>query len=178
MDLIVTRDGATWRAAFGGNRWRCALGHTGVTADKREGDGATPAGCWPLRRVLYRPDRRPAPETILPVAPLAPEDAWCDDPEDARYNQPARLPYAARHEVLWRDDGIYDVIVILAHNDDPPVPGTGSAIFLHIARGDYGPTEGCVALAVPDLLTVLRQADASSRVCVEAPATAAPAAPA
>ncbi len=167
MDLIVTREGATWRATFGENRWRCALGRAGVTADKREGDGATPAGCWPLKRVLYRPDRLSAPVTAFPVAALSPDDGWCDDPDDARYNQPVRLPYAARHEVLWRDDGIYDVIVVLAHNDDPPVPGSGSAIFLHVARDDYGPTEGCVALALPELRAVLREAGPGSRVCVE-----------
>ncbi len=178
MDLIVTRgrDG-TWQAACGGRVWRCAIGPGGATSDKREGDGATPAGCFPLRRVLYRPDRLARPETVLPVAPLVPRDAWCDDPEDSSYNQPVRLPYPARHERLWREDAIYDVIVILGHNDDPPVPGEGSAIFLHVAKADYAPTSGCIALALPGLREVLRQADASSRVCVEVPATSAPPAP-
>ena len=169
MDLIVSRspDG-TWRAAFGTRRWRCAIGPAGVSADKREGDGATPVGCFQLRRVLYRPDRVARPETVLPVAPLAPEDGWCDDPDDAAYNRPVRLPYAAGHERLWRDDRIYDLIVILGHNDDPPVAGRGSAIFLHVARPDYGPTAGCVALALADLLTLLREADPEARVRVEA----------
>ena len=102
------------------------------------------------------------------MATLRPEDGWCDDPDDAAYNRPVRLPYAASHERLWRDDGIYDVIVVLGHNDDPPVPGRGSAIFLHVARPDYGPTAGCVALALADLLTVLREADPEARVRVEA----------
>jgi L,D-peptidoglycan transpeptidase YkuD (ErfK/YbiS/YcfS/YnhG family) len=168
MDLIVTadRDG-TWRAAFAGRVWRCAIGPGGVTSDKREGDGATPTGCFPLRRVVYRPDRLARPETRLPVAALTPEDGWCDAPDDPSYNRPVRLPYPAGHERLWRNDGIYDVIVILGHNDDPPVPGKGSAIFLHVAKDDYGPTAGCVALALPDLLTVLRAATPNSRVCVE-----------
>ena len=169
MDLIVSRspDG-TWRAAFGARRWRCAIGPAGVSADKREGDGATPIGCFQLRRVLYRPDRVARPETVLPVAPLAPEDGWCDDPDDAAYNRAVCLPYAASHERLWRDDGIYDLIVVLGHNDDPPVAGRGSAIFLHVAREDYGPTAGCVALALADLLTVLRDAGPGARVRVEA----------
>ena len=169
MDLIVARgpDGI-WRAAFGARNWRCAIGPAGVIADKREGDGATPLGCFPLRRVLYRPDRLSRPETALPVTPLAPEDGWCDDPRDAAYNTQRRLPFAARHERLWRDDGVYDAIVILGHNDDPPRPGAGSAIFLHVARDDYAPTQGCVALALPDLLTVLREAGPGSRVCVAA----------
>ncbi len=168
MDLIVARDpDGTWRATFGTHGYRCALGPAGVTADKREGDGATPLGCFPLRRLLYRADRLARPETALPVTPLVPEDGWCDDPHAAAYNTQVRLPFAAGHERLWRDDGIYDAIVILGHNDDPPRPGAGSAIFLHVARHDYPPTQGCVALALPDLLTVLREADATTRVCVE-----------
>jgi L,D-peptidoglycan transpeptidase YkuD (ErfK/YbiS/YcfS/YnhG family) len=167
MDLIVTRgpDGA-WRAAYGTRSWRCAVGAAGVTADKCEGDGATPIGRFPLRRVLYRPDRLDRPVTALPAAPLAAEDGWCDDPGESAYNTQLRLPFGASHERLWRDDAIYDVIVILGHNDDPPMPGAGSAIFLHVARDDYAPTQGCVALALPDLLTVLREAGPDTRVCV------------
>lgn len=136
--------------------YRCALGRAGVGAEKREGDGVTPAGRFALRRVLYRPDRlaRP-PVTALPVSPLRPDDGWCDDPRDLQYNRQIKLPYAANHETLWRDDGLYDVVVVLGHNDDPPQPGRGSAIFLHVVRPDYGPTEGCVAIALDDLLAVL-----------------------
>ncbi len=169
MDLIVSRDrDGSWRAAFGDRVWPCAIGPGGVTPDKREGDAATPIGCFALRRVLYRPDHIARPATDLPAAALQPEDGWCDDPDDPAYNRPVRLPYPASHERLWRDDGIYDVIVVLGHNDDPPVPGQGSAIFLHVARPDYGPTAGCVALARADLLTVLREAGPGARVCIEA----------
>lgn len=166
MDLLVTAHDSAGRARFGERAWRCAVGRGGLVADKREGDGATPIGRLPLRRVLYRADRLPRPDTDLPSAPLAPEDAWCDDPADPRYNRAVRLPYPASYERLWRADGLYDVVVVLGHNDDPPVAGRGSAIFLHVARPDYGPTEGCVALARPDLLEFLRAADAATRVCV------------
>jgi L,D-peptidoglycan transpeptidase YkuD (ErfK/YbiS/YcfS/YnhG family) len=91
----------------------------------------------------------------LPVAPLAPADGWCDDPADPQYNRPVQLPYAARHEELWRADALYDVVVIIGHNDAPVVAGLGSAIFMHLASEDYRPTEGCVALARQDLLDVL-----------------------
>ena len=167
MDIIVSGSDGAWQATFGAARWRCAVGRGGIRADKREGDGATPIGCWPLRRVLFRRDRLTAPHSALPVAALAEDDGWCDAPADPRYNRPVKLPYAASHERLWRDDAIYDVIVVLGHNDDPPRPGAGSAIFLHLARDDYGPTEGCVALARDDLLTLLRQVTAESRLCVE-----------
>ena len=136
MDLIVSQDNGQWRARAGGRSWRCAIGVGGLRpeAEKREGDGATPIGCFALRRLVYRADRIARPETRLPVTTLLPEDGWCDAPGDPAYNRPVRLPYPARHERLWRDDEIYDVIVMLSHNDDPPVAGLGSAIFLHVAR--------------------------------------------
>lgn len=139
---------------------RCALGPSGVieAAEKREGDGATPLGVWPIRRVHYRPDRVEAPRTQLPVSPLSPSDGWCDDPKDAAYNQPVTLPYEASCETMWREDELYDVVVILAHNDDPPAPGLGSAIFLHCAKPGYPATQGCVALAREDLLELLAAA--------------------
>jgi L,D-peptidoglycan transpeptidase YkuD (ErfK/YbiS/YcfS/YnhG family) len=140
-----------------------------VTAAKREGDNATPAGTFPLRRVFYRADRVPPPETALPVAALAPEDGWCDAPDDPRYNQQVRLPYPARHENLWRDDHVYDVIVVLGHNDAPAEPGRGSAIFMHVARPGYAPTEGCVALALPDLQAVLAACGPDTRITVHPP---------
>ena len=136
--------------------------------EKVEGDGATPVGRFPLRRVLYRPDRLVAPGGALPTAPLCPDDGWCDDPRHADYNRPVRLPHPAGCEHLWRDDPVYDVIVVLGHNDDPPTPGRGSAIFLHVARADFSPTEGCVALALDDLLNLLAgvEADTALRVVV------------
>lgn len=172
MDLIVERRPNGWCASFGDHAWSCAIGKGGIIREKREDDGATPVGCWPMRRVLFRPDRTSVPATALPVTPLSPEDGWCDDPGDAQYNQAVRLPYAGRHERLWREDGLYDIVVVLGHNDSPPVAGSGSAIFLHVAGPGYAPTMGCVALAIPDLLTVLRACDASSRVCVEPEPTA------
>jgi len=135
----------------------CALGRGGVRPDKGEGDGATPAGTWPLRRVWYRADRVPdPPQTALPLRVIAVTDGWCDDPSSPDYNRPVILPQAARHERLWRHDALYDVVVELGYNDDPPVAGRGSAIFLHVAHTDFALTEGCVALARADLLAFLR----------------------
>ncbi|HAU28686.1 MAG TPA: hypothetical protein DCW68_01050 [Rhodospirillaceae bacterium] len=133
----------------------CALGRSGITRNKKEGDGATPAGHFPLLRVLYRPDRIPAPKTGLPVFPIGPDDGWCDDPAHGAYNQPVSLPFPASHEQLWREDPVYDVIVVLDCNMNPAIPGKGSAIFLHVAREGLAPTAGCVALALPDLLALL-----------------------
>lgn len=145
---------------LGDRRVRCALGRSGVVSAeaKVEGDGASPAGVWAIRRVLYRPDRGAAPKTAFPVAAIDPADGWCDDPTDPAYNRPVPLPCPASAETMWRDDELYDIVVILAHNDDPPVPGKGSAIFLHCAKPGYPPTEGCVALARADVEALLEMA--------------------
>jgi len=166
MELVVDAGG---RAQWGTRAFRCALGRSGIRTDKREGDGATPAGIFAMRRVLYRPDRLTRPPTFLPSAPLDPADGWCDDPEDPFYNRPVRLPYAARHERLWREDGIYDLLLVLGYNDDPVVPGLGSAIFLHVARPDLAPTRGCVALLRDELMVVLATAGPGDMVRAIAP---------
>jgi L,D-peptidoglycan transpeptidase YkuD (ErfK/YbiS/YcfS/YnhG family) len=163
MDLRV--DGSGF-AFWGTQRWRCALGRAGISRDKHEGDGATPAGSFVLRRVFYRPDREAKPQSFLPCQALTPEDGWCDDPADPAYNQPVRLAYRASAEALWRSDHVYDLIVVLGYNDAPVVKGRGSAIFLHLAQPDYAPTAGCVALARDDLLALLRAADAGAHVMV------------
>ncbi len=163
MDIQVSPPGTLgWRQS----QVRCALGRGGLRPDKREGDGATPEGCFVLRQVMYRPDRLPQPITGLPVRPLRDDDGWCDDSAEAAYNQLVRLPFSGRHEVLWRDDGVYDVLITLGYNDDPVTAGRGSAIFLHVARPDYEATEGCVAVALPDLLALLRDCDPNTRLCV------------
>ena len=145
------------------------MGRGGVRATKCEGDGATPAGCWPIRRVLYRPDRIAPPLSAFAWKPLRSDAGWCDAPGDPRYNRPVRLPYEGRHERLWRDDEIYDLIAVLGYNDDPVEDGAGSAVFLHIARPDFAPTEGCVALARADLLEFLSGAESATRVCIALP---------
>lgn len=147
---------------------RCALGRGGVLAAdiKREGDGASPAGNWPIRRVMWRPDKLDAPKTALPLAPIHPADGWCDEPNDPRYNQPVTHPYPASAEHLWREDDVYDIIVVLGYNDSPVVAGKGSAIFMHVARPDYGPTAGCVAVAKDDLLALLAVAELGDVVAI------------
>ncbi|RJF89432.1 hypothetical protein D3874_22695 [Oleomonas cavernae] len=166
MDIEVFADG---RVTFDGHTFLATLGRGGVVEDKREGDGGTPAGIWPLRRVLFRPDRLEAPVTGLPTVRIGRYDGWCDDPADPAYNRPITLPFVASHEVMWRDDHLYDVVVVVGHNDDPPVAGAGSAIFMHLKRHDGGPTAGCVALALPDLLTILEGATPLTRLVVHAP---------
>lgn len=143
------------RLAWPGGDARAACGRGGVRADKREGDGASPAGSFPLRQLYYRADRIAAPATQLPARALRPDDGWVDDPADPRYNRLVALPYPAHHEEMWRTDGLYDLVVLIGYNTDPPLPGRGSAIFLHVARPDFAPTEGCIAIARDVLLGLL-----------------------
>jgi L,D-peptidoglycan transpeptidase YkuD (ErfK/YbiS/YcfS/YnhG family) len=139
----------------GSHTFQCALGPRGIVTAKTEGDQATPAGEFPLRQVMYRPDRIAKPTTGLTVRSIHKSDGWCDDPNHADYNRLISLPHDGSHEELWRDDHVYDIVVEIGHNDDPPVPGHGSAIFMHVAHDDYAPTAGCVALHMADLLVVL-----------------------
>ncbi len=166
VEMIVSTDGLL---RFDDREFRCAIGKNGVvSADaKTEGDGKTPAGTWRLRYVMYRSDRRASPHTDLPVTTISFSDGWCDDPTHPDYNRLVRLPFDASHEKLFRDDGLYNLIVVLGHNDDPTVPGKGSAIFMHIARPDYTGTEGCVALGEKDLETILSMCTTESYIRID-----------
>lgn len=152
MNLVIHPDR---RAEWNNRMMRCAIGRSGFSAGKREGDGATPIGSFPVRQVFYRADRVATPSTNLPCRPLVEIDGWCNDPADPRYNCRVTLPYAASHEEMTRKDELYDLVVVLGYNDYPVIAGLGSAIFLHVAAPDFAPTEGCVALALSDLQAVV-----------------------
>jgi L,D-peptidoglycan transpeptidase YkuD (ErfK/YbiS/YcfS/YnhG family) len=156
---VTARPGATTGTlAFNGQAYPCAVGRSGVLHPKFEGDGGTPAGTFTLREIRYRPDRMAAPRSGLPVFKASPTDGWCDDPADGAYNRLVHMPYQTDAETMWRDDGLYDVLAVIGYNDSPPVPGVGSAVFLHVARqlgAGLGPTTGCVSLKLENLLAVL-----------------------
>ena len=151
-----------------GQRYACTIGRGGICVDKREGDLATPVGQFPLRQCYYRPDRLTKPESGLPLIALTPEMGWCDDPAHPLYNQPVTLPFEGRHEKLWREDHVYDLIIPLGYNDGPIVPGAGSAIFLHLMREDGVGTEGCIAVARETLLGLLPRLSTETILRVDA----------
>jgi L,D-peptidoglycan transpeptidase YkuD (ErfK/YbiS/YcfS/YnhG family) len=164
LNLLVTGN----QLHAGQHIFTCAHGKGGFSNDKREGDGATPLGIFPLRQLLYRADRESAPRTALPISAIAPDDGWCDAPEHPHYNVPVKTPFAASHEKLWRDEHVYDFIIPLGYNDAPPHPGKGSAIFLHLAKPGYTPTEGCIALSREDFLWLLPQLTPKTRIEIRA----------
>jgi L,D-peptidoglycan transpeptidase YkuD (ErfK/YbiS/YcfS/YnhG family) len=164
MELVIYPHGtAHWR----GHEFHCALGRSGVSENKAEGDGATPSGTFELRKILYRADRLAAPKASLPVEVIRPGDGWCDAPDAVDYNRQVVLPHDASCETLWRDDHIYDLVAVTTYNEMPIIPGKGSAIFIHLAREGFTGTEGCIAFTEADLrmiLADLRPRDAV-RVC-------------
>jgi L,D-peptidoglycan transpeptidase YkuD (ErfK/YbiS/YcfS/YnhG family) len=147
-----------------GQRYPCAIGKGGVTARKREGDGATPRGRFLLRRIWVRPEWGLMGRAGLPMRRTRPQDGWCDDMRHPRYNRPVVLPFAASCERMWRDDRVYDVVVEIGWNDAPAIRGRGSAIFLHLARPGHTPTEGCVAVSRRDMSRILPHLTSRTRI--------------
>jgi L,D-peptidoglycan transpeptidase YkuD (ErfK/YbiS/YcfS/YnhG family) len=168
---IIVRRAAGQRSRgwlmVGNMRWPVTLGRGGILVNKREGDGGTPSGIFRPIRLWWRADRLARPRTALPVRPIRDDDAWCEDPADRRYNRPIRRDSAAEGDRLWRSDHLYDLIVEIDHNTRPRVAGRGSAVFVHVARPDRGPTAGCVALNRPNLLRLLEKIGPKTRIHVQ-----------
>jgi L,D-peptidoglycan transpeptidase YkuD (ErfK/YbiS/YcfS/YnhG family) len=143
------------------------LGRAGIRADKREGDRATPRGRFRLVRLWWRADRLPRPRTLLPLRRITSDTAWCEDPADRRYNRQFRRSANEPGDRLWRDDHLYDLVIELDHNTRPRVAGRGSAVFLHVARPDCSPTEGCVAFSAGDLRRLLGRLGPKTRIQIQ-----------
>lgn len=160
-DLLIT-----YWARFRGRRFPSAIGAHGVATDKQEGDGATPSGAFRVVGGLYRADRMNIPKGG-PISAVSPGDIWSDDPLDPAYNRLSRRGSRGYgHERMRRGDGLYDLVLFTDHNQ-PPVPGAGSAIFLHIWRAPRAPTAGCVAFRRQDLLWIWARWNARSRVIIQ-----------
>ena len=163
---VATRAGARTRGWLtAGTIWiPVAVGRSGVRADKREGEGATPRGRFHPVRVWWRADRGLRPCALLPVRRIGPADAWCEDPTDRRYNRPVRLTDGQAGDRLWRADHLYDLVIELDHNVRPRVARRGSAIFVHVARPGLEPTAGCVALPAASLRRLLARMSCKTRI--------------
>jgi len=143
-----------------------ALGRGGIIANKREGDGGTPKGAFRPRRLWWRADRAPRPQTFLPVRAIRPEDAWCEDPESRHYNRPIKLGRESIGDRLTRDDHLYDFIIEIDHNTRPTIAGRGSAVFLHLARPNFSPTAGCVSMTKSAMLHLLRRIGPDTNIII------------
>jgi L,D-peptidoglycan transpeptidase YkuD (ErfK/YbiS/YcfS/YnhG family) len=148
----------------GGRTIPVALGRGGIRANKREGDGGTPRGTFHPRKLWWRADRHPQPRTFLPVRAIAPEDAWCEEPNDRHYNKPVQLKRDRGGDRLRREDHLYDFIVEIDHNTSPRIAGRGSAVFLHLARDNFAPTAGCVSMTKSAMLHLLQRLGPGTRI--------------
>lgn len=152
---------------MGGRTFRCALGKTGLTSIKREGDGATPRGRF---RLISCQTRKEGWKTALPKLPhnrIKVSDGWCDAQGDRNYNRQVRLPYPASHEKLTREDDLYDLFVVMDHNVSKRLRRGGSAIFFHLAREGYLPTEGCIAVSRRAMEWIAPRLSRRSQIIVE-----------
>ncbi|KJC44054.1 hypothetical protein UP09_16380 [Bradyrhizobium sp. LTSP885] len=143
-----------------------ALGRGGILANKREGDGGTPRGIFHPLQLWWRADRCSRPKTLLPTRSIRPQDAWCEDPSDRRYNQPIRLDREQAGDRLTREDHLYDFIVEINHNAAPRIAGRGSAVFLHLARSNFSPTAGCVSMTKTSMLRLLRRMSPQTKIVI------------
>jgi L,D-peptidoglycan transpeptidase YkuD (ErfK/YbiS/YcfS/YnhG family) len=143
-----------------------ALGRGGIKANKREGDGATPAGRYRLVRLWWRADRTPRPRTMLPSRPITAADGWCEDPSDRRYNRPIRMSPGQPGDRLRRADALYDLIIEIDHNQRPRIAGRGSAVFIHVARPDMTPTAGCVSMPAMTLRRLLAHVGPNTTITI------------
>jgi L,D-peptidoglycan transpeptidase YkuD (ErfK/YbiS/YcfS/YnhG family) len=137
----------------------CRIGRSGIVHDKREGDGATPAGTWRMGGGFFRADRVNRPNVAMGIRPLRRDDGWCDDASNFQYNRWVRLPFTGSHETMWMHEPSYDIVLVLDHNQSPRVRGRGSAIFFHLTRtseaGSSAGTAGCIAISAADMRRLL-----------------------
>lgn len=171
MDITVKQHGPNihnGHLSLGKDRFPCALGRAGILANKKEGDGGTPAGIWKIQDCWFRSDKWLNPPLHLLSHVITETSGWSDDPNDPDYNCPVTLPHVYSHEKLWRSDNQYDVVITLNHNTTPAIPGAGSAIFFHLAKPDYSPTEGCVAISHQHMREILPLLTPETNMIIEA----------
>ena len=143
---------------------KCALGKRGITEKKIEGDNKTPAGIFKFTSIFYRKDRIPKIRTKLKKILIEKNMGWCDDSSSKLYNKLIRFPYNFGAEKLWLKQNIYDVIIIINYNTKPVVKKKGSAIFLHIAKKNYTPTKGCVAISRNDMNVLISKISTKTKL--------------
>tara|TARA_B100001093_G_scaffold497038_1_gene543486 strand:+ start:1064 stop:1558 length:495 start_codon:yes stop_codon:yes gene_type:complete len=151
---------------FDGHKFKCSIGRSGFSKNKKEGDGFTPVGSFFIENIYYRDDKIAKLDTNINKIKINKSDGWCDDPSQKEYNQLIQFPYNFSAEKLYRDDTLYDLVCVLNYNTNPITPGLGSAIFMHIAQDDYRPTEGCIGLKQEDLLNILNFIDNKTKIII------------
>jgi L,D-peptidoglycan transpeptidase YkuD (ErfK/YbiS/YcfS/YnhG family) len=159
--IIVKKSG---HLRFKNLRFRCALGKAGINKKKIEGDNITPKGIFKMLKIYYRPDKIKKIETLIKKIKIKKNMGWCDDPNSHLYNKQIKLPTKFGHEKLYRNDNLYDLIVVLNYNTNPIIKNKGSAIFLHIAKNSYKKTKGCIALKKEHLIKIISKIKKNTKI--------------
>jgi L,D-peptidoglycan transpeptidase YkuD (ErfK/YbiS/YcfS/YnhG family) len=145
-------------------KFRCALGKAGVKKKTKEGDNITPKGTFKIIKIYYRSDKIKKIETLIKKNKIKKNMGWCDDPNSRFYNKLINLPTKYSHEKLYRNDGLYDLIVVLSYNTNPIIKNKGSAIFMHIAKNSYKKTKGCIALKKEHLIKIISKIKKNTKI--------------
>jgi len=146
------------------SKFRCSLGINGIKNKKKEGDGITPKGIFRLKKIYYRKDKVKNIVTKVKKIKITKDMGWCDDPKSKFYNKLIRLPSKFGHEKLYRKDDIYNLIIVLDYNMNPVSKNKGSAIFIHLAKKNYKPTQGCVGLKQNDLIKLIKMIKKNQKI--------------
>ena len=147
-------------------KFKCALGKSGIRKKRTEGDNITPKGTFKIIKIYYRKDRIKKINSVFKIIEIKKNMGWCDDPESKKYNQLIKLPSKYRHEKLFRNDRIYDLMIVLNYNMSPVIKNKGSAIFIHIAKNNYNKTKGCIALKKKDLIEIVSKIKRNTKVII------------
>jgi L,D-peptidoglycan transpeptidase YkuD (ErfK/YbiS/YcfS/YnhG family) len=147
-------------------KFKCALGKSGIGKKRIEGDNITPKGTFKIIKIYYRKDRIKKINSVFKIIEIKKDMGWCDDPESKKYNQLIKLPSKYRHEKLFRNDRIYDLIIVLNYNMSPVIKNKGSAIFIHIAKNNYNKTKGCIALKKKDLIEIVSKIKRDTKIII------------
>ena len=159
--IIINKSGYLKYKNF---KFRCSLGKAGIKKKTKEGDQVTPKGIFKVIKIYYRKDK--IKKIINPIKKIQIKKnmGWCDDPKSDLYNQQIKLPNKFSYEKLYRKDGLYDIILVLNYNTSPIVKKKGSAIFIHIAKRKFKPTEGCIGLKKKDLIKLLKKIKKNTKI--------------
>ena len=143
---------------------KCSIGKSGLTTNKKEGDLATPKGCFRLGLLYYRKDRIKLLNCKLKKRIIKKNMGWCDDIKSKKYNKEITFPFKYRAEKIFRGDNIYDAFINIKYNYSPTVKGKGSAIFLHLCNKKYKPTKGCIAIQKKDFLKLVKKINKNTKI--------------
>ena len=145
-------------------KFRCALGKGGIKQKEKEGDFITPKGKFKLIKIYYRSDRVKKINSPLKKIKISKNMGWCDDVSSKHYNRLIKINKKISHEKLYRNDNVYDILVVLNYNLNPIIRGKGSAIFLHVTKKKYKKTQGCIALKKKELLFLISKIKKNTQI--------------